>query len=98
MTEVLNRVRRGSSLYAPLKKAGLFPNMVVQLIAVGEETAELDGMLLHAAAHYEEEVDVLLDGLTSIIEPVLMVGLGAITIIVILALYLPIFKMSNLNF
>ena len=73
LTDVLGRVRRGSSLYQPLKQAGFFPDMVVQMIAVGEQTAELDGMLLHAAEHYEQEVDAFLDGLMSIIEPILIV-------------------------
>ncbi len=95
LTGVLSRVRRGSSLYVPLKQARLFPNMVVQLIAVGEQTAELDGMLLHAAAHYEEEVDVFLEGLTSIIEPVLIVVIGLMLGRILVSLYLPMFEMIN---
>ena len=95
LTRVLSRVSRGSSLYEPLKQAGLFPDMVVQLIAVGEQTAELDGMLLHAAEHYEEELDVFIDGLTSIIEPVLIIVIGLMLGGILVALYLPMFELIN---
>jgi len=91
----LVRVRRGSSLYEPLKQAGFFPDMVVQLIAVGEQTAELDGMLLHAADHYEQEVDAFLDGLTSIIEPILIVVIGLMLGGILVSLYLPMFELIN---
>lgn len=96
LDDVLRRVRRGSSLYQPLKQAGFFPDMVIQLIAVGEQTAELDRMLLHAAEHYEQEVDVFLDGLTSIIEPVLIVVIGLMLGGILVSLYLPMFEMINI--
>lgn len=95
LTDVLGRVRRGSSLYQPLKQAGFFPDMVVQMIAVGEQTAELDRMLLHAAEHYEQEVDAFLDGLMSIIEPILIVVIGLMLGGILVSLYLPMFEMMN---
>lgn len=95
LARVLKHVRRGSSLFEPLRRAELFPSMVVQLIAVGEETAELDGMLLHAADHYEEEVDTLLDGLTSVIEPILIIVIGMILGGILVSLYLPMFELIN---
>ena len=95
MNEVLSRVRRGSSLCEPLKQAWFFPDMVVQLIAVGEETAELDRMLLHAASHYEEDVDAFLEGLTSIIEPVLIIIIGLMLGGILVSLYLPMFELIN---
>ncbi len=69
--------------------------MVVQMIAVGEQTAELDGMLLHAAEHYEQEVDAFLDGLMSIIEPILIVVIGLMLGGILVSLYLPMFEMIN---
>ena len=95
LTEVLGRVRRGSSLYEPLKQAGFFPDMVMQLIAVGEQTAQLDGMLLHAAGHYDEEVDLFLEGMTSIIEPVLIIVIGLMLGGLLVSLYLPMFELIN---
>lgn len=90
---VLRRVRRGSTLSQPLQEARLFPGMVVQLVAVGEATSELDAMLLHAAAHYEAEVDALLDGLTAVIEPILIVVIGLLLGSILVALYLPMFEL-----
>ena len=84
--------KRGNDLhlYPPTSPGGRS-----QLIAVGEETAELDTMLLHAADHYEQEVDGLLDGLTSIIEPVLIVVIGLILGSILVSLYLPMFELIN---
>ncbi len=72
--------------------------MVVKMIARGEEPGSLEKMLKNVSELYDTHVDSQIAGLTSIIEPALMIGLGAIAVIVILALYLPIFNMGNLNF
>lgn len=94
--EILKRVRRGSGLYHPLKeRTGLFSPMVIQMIAVGEETAELDTMLLHAADHYEKEVDGLVESLSSVIEPVLIVTIGLLLGGILIAMYLPMFEMMH---
>lgn len=94
--EILKRVRRGSGLYHPLKEqTTLFSPMVVQMIAVGEETAELDTMLLHAANHYEKEVDGLVESLSSVIEPVLIVAIGLLLGGILIAMYLPMFEMMH---
>lgn len=95
LREVVGQVRRGRSLYEPLKAVGLFPDIVLHLIAVGEQTAELDAMLLHAAEYYEQEVGVSLEGLTSLIEPVLTVGIGLILGGILVSLYLPMFELIN---
>ncbi len=92
---VLARVRRGSSLHQPLARAGFFPGMVVQLIAVGEQTADLDAMLLHAAEHFEKEVEVSLEALTALIEPVLIVVIGLLLGGILVSLYLPMFELVN---
>lgn len=93
---ILKRVRRGSGLYHPLKeRTQLFPALVIQMVAVGEETAELDTMLVHAATHYEKEVDGLVESLSSIIEPVLIVFIGLLLGGILIAMYLPMFEMMN---
>lgn len=96
LTQVLGRVKRGSSLYQPLMQTGVFPEMVAQMIAVGEQTAELDAMLLHAAAYYEDEVDSFLEALTSVIEPVLIIGIGLLLGSILVALYLPMFELIGM--
>ncbi|MCK4545836.1 MAG: type II secretion system F family protein [Candidatus Eisenbacteria sp.] len=86
-------VSRGETLTEPLKESGVFPPMVVQMVAVGEETGALDQMLTKIAEFYEDEVDTAVDGLTSVIEPVMMVFLGGLVGGMVIAMYLPIFKM-----
>ena len=70
--------------------------MISQMVKVGEETGELDRMLEKVADFYEEEVDVAIQSLTSIIEPVMIIGVGSVVGVIILSMYLPIFKLYSL--
>ena len=79
----------------PLERSGVFPLMVTQMIAVGESTGALDAMLQKIADFYEEEVDVAVGTLTSLLEPFLMVFLGVVVGGIVVAMYLPIFKMAG---
>ena len=79
----------------PLNEANIFPSMVVQMIGVGEATGAMDTMLNKIADFYEEEVDVAIDGLTSMIEPILMILVGGIVGTMMIAMYLPIFSMGK---
>ncbi len=92
---MLSSIKKGSSLNKTIQKSVIFPIMVTQMISVGEETASLDDMLKQVALLYEEEVDMMVEGLTSVIEPVLIVFIGLIIGAIIVALYLPIFEMVN---
>jgi len=89
-------IQRGANIATPLKESGVFPAMVTQMISVGEETGALDQMLTKIADFYDEEVDTAVEGLTSLIEPLLMVFLGTVIGVVVVALFLPIIKMSSL--
>src|SRR5205085_1694225 len=86
-------IREGETVSAPLKAAGVFPPMVVQMISVGEQTGALDEMLTKIAVFYEAEVDTAVDTLTSIIEPVMIVVMGGIVGGMVVAMYLPMFKL-----
>ncbi|MEY4070685.1 MAG: hypothetical protein RL721_1299 [Candidatus Eisenbacteria bacterium] len=88
-------IREGETVSAPLKASGVFPPMVTQMIAVGEQTGALDEMLTKIAAFYEAEVDTAVDTLTSIIEPVMIVVMGGIVGGMVVAMYLPMFKLIN---
>jgi type IV pilus assembly protein PilC len=88
-------IREGETVSAPLKSSGVFPPMVVQMISVGEQTGALDEMLTKIAVFYEAEVDVAVDTLTSIIEPVMIVVMGGIVGGMVIAMYLPMFKLIN---
>lgn len=86
---------KGKSLNKALENSRVFPIVVSQMITVGEETASLDEMLEQVANLFEEEVDIMVEGLTSIIEPILIVFIGLILGAIIIALYLPIFELVN---
>jgi type IV pilus assembly protein PilC len=88
-------VGEGKSLSEPLGTTGVFPPMVVQMINVGEATGALDAMLGKIADFYDEEVDAAVSALTALLEPMLMVVLGTIIGFVVIAMYLPIFKMAS---
>jgi type IV pilus assembly protein PilC len=96
LAEIRIRVQEGVPIGVPIVENPLFPPMIGQMVKVGEETGELDTMLQKIADFYEEEVDVAVSSLTSIIEPVMIIGVGAIVGIIILSMYLPIFKLYSL--
>jgi type IV pilus assembly protein PilC len=86
-------ISEGETISGPLRESAVFPPMVVQMIAIGEETGALDEMLSKIADFYEDEVDTAVDGLTSIIEPIMIVFMGGVVGTMVIAMYLPIFKM-----
>jgi type IV pilus assembly protein PilC len=88
-------IREGDTISNPLRQSGVFPPMVVQMITVGEETGALDEMLSKIAYFYDDEVDAAVDALTSVIEPIMIVFMGAIVGGMVVAMYLPIFRMVN---
>lgn len=89
-------VREGKTLTQPLKESMVFPPMVTQMINVGEETGALDTMLGKIADFYEEEVDTAVEGLTSIIEPILIVFLGVTLGFIVVAMFMPMFELGNI--
>jgi len=90
-----DQVATGQSLTSSMMEATLFPNMVVQMVAIGEEAGSLDGMLGKVADFYEQEVDDAVDGLSSLLEPLIMAFLGVVVGGLVIAMYLPIFKMGS---
>ncbi|MGB0678354.1 MAG: type II secretion system F family protein [Polyangiales bacterium] len=90
-----DKVSEGRPIAEPLAQARVFPPMVVQMIAVGEQTGAVDNMLTKIAEFYEEEVDVAVAGLTSLLEPIMMVGIGGMVGVLLIAMYLPIFDIAN---
>jgi type IV pilus assembly protein PilC len=88
-------IREGETISAPLKQSNVFPPMVVQMISVGEETGALDDMLTRIADFYDAEVDTAVDALTSLIEPIMIVFMGTMVGGMVIAMYLPMFKLIN---
>ena len=96
LKQVQESVRQGDSIAGPLADHPVFPTMVVQMIASGEETGAVDAMLAKIAEFYDEEVEAMTEALTALIEPLMIAFLGAIVGSMIIALYLPIFKVFEL--
>jgi type IV pilus assembly protein PilC len=90
------KVHEGVPIAQPLLENPVFPPMVSQMVKIGEETGELEKMLTKIADFYEEEVDAAVSSLTSIIEPLMMIGVGVMVGIILIAMYLPMFKMLHL--
>ena len=88
-------IERGETIAAPLKETGVFPGMVVQMISVGEATGALDTMLGKIADFYEEEVDVAVEGLLTLLEPVMIAFLGGAVGGIVIAMYMPIFDLIS---
>jgi type IV pilus assembly protein PilC len=95
MADVIASVKSGGSISAPLKDAPIFPGMVTQMIAVGEETGNLDTMLTKVADFYEDEVAAAVKAMTSILEPVMIVVVGGIVGFIVVAMYMPMFKVYD---
>ncbi len=94
ITEVIEDIKQGKGLGEPLREQGVFPPMVVQMIDVGEQSGALDTMMNKIADFYDQEVDDAVESLTSLLEPMLMVFLAVIVGYVVIAMYMPIFKMG----
>lgn len=93
--KIQDEVSSGTQMNAAIRASGVFPNMVVQMVAIGEESGALDAMLEKVATYYEDEVDNLVDGLTAMIEPLVMAFLGVVVGGLLIAMYLPIFSMGD---
>jgi type IV pilus assembly protein PilC len=96
LIDVREQVHSGVPIAKPLMENPVFPAMVSQMVRIGEETGELDTMLGKVADFYEEEVDASISALTSIIEPIMMIGVGLMVGCIILSMYLPMFKLLTL--
>jgi type IV pilus assembly protein PilC len=90
-----DEISTGTSLAVSMRDSGVWPNMVIQMVQIGEESGAVDQMLGKVADFYEEEVDNLVDALSSLMEPMIMAFLGVVIGGLVVAMYLPIFKMGS---
>ena len=93
--KIQSEVSTGSSLTVSMQNVEMFPNMVLQMVAIGEEAGSLDGMLSKVADFFEAEVDDAVEALSSLMEPIIMVILGTLIGGMVVAMYLPIFKLGQ---
>jgi type IV pilus assembly protein PilC len=96
LLEVKDRVQEGIPIAQPLLESALFPVMISQMVKIGEESGELELMLSKVADFYEDEVDTAVASLTSIIEPLMMLGVGAMVGLIVVSMYLPMFRMLKM--
>jgi type IV pilus assembly protein PilC len=95
MDSVIESVKQGGTIAEPLKAAPVFPGMVTQMVAVGEETGALDQMLSKIADFYEDQVEASVKSLTSILEPLMLVVVGGMVGFIVISMYLPLFKVYD---
>ncbi|MCA9317230.1 MAG: type II secretion system F family protein, partial [Planctomycetes bacterium] len=94
---VQKRIVEGADISTPLKKSGVFPPVVGYMVAVGEQSGELEGMLEQVAAAYDEEVEVQTQKVTSLLEPLIIVAMAGVVGFIVISVMLPILRMSNLR-
>jgi general secretion pathway protein F len=94
--EAREAVKEGDDIANPLKRSGEFPPMVTHMIAVGERSGQLEQMLANIAQSYEVEIDARLRAMTSVIEPILLVGMGVVVAFIVFSILLPMLQMSSL--
>jgi len=98
ISQVQTRVREGKGMVEPLTQSGVFPALALHMIAVGEETGRLDGMLATVANHYDQEVKRATKRLTSLLEPILILGMGLVVGVVVISMLMAIFSIHDLPF
>jgi type IV pilus assembly protein PilC len=92
--QIQSEVSTGTSLTVAMQNANVFPNMVIQMVSIGEESGQLDQMLSKVADFFEAEVDDAVEAMSSLMEPMIMVVLGTLIGGMVVAMYLPIFKLG----
>jgi len=90
-------ITEGQSIAEPLKKSGEFPPMMIHMIAIGEKTGELPEMLQNVADTYEEQVNTRIDGLTNLLEPLMIIGMGGAVGFIVVSVFMPLMDMMNIN-
>ncbi len=94
--EVRDSIKEGESVAGPMEASNAFPQLVVKMINIGEETGQLDKMLVQIADNFEEEVDVAISGLTSLLEPILIVFMGLVVGFIVISMFMPLFSLAKL--
>ncbi|MBC7385222.1 MAG: type II secretion system F family protein [Cryobacterium sp.] len=90
-------ITEGQSIAGPLAKSGQFPPLVIHMIAIGEKTGELPAMLENVAETYEEQINTKIEGLTSLLEPLMIIGMGGMVGFIVISVFMPLLDLSNIN-
>jgi general secretion pathway protein F len=90
-------ITEGQSIAEPLRRSGEFPPMVIHMIAIGEKTGELPEMLRNISENYEEQINTQIDGMTALLEPMMIIGMGGVVGVIVMAIFVPLLEISNIN-
>ena len=94
--QIKSAISEGKGMTEPMKISGMFPSVVVNMVAVGEETGKLDELLLHVSNYYDLEVDYTINNLTALIEPLLILSLGCVVLFMALGIFMPMWSLMSL--
>ena len=97
ITQARENVTEGQSIADPLKRSQQFPPLVIHMIAIGEKTGELPPMLQNVAVTYEEQVNAKIDGLTALLEPAMIVGMGLVVAVIVMSIFVPLLQLNNIS-
>ncbi len=97
IAEARENITEGQSIAEPLRTSGQFPPMMIHMISIGEKTGELPEMLKNVAETYEEQVNTRIEAMTSLLEPIMIVGMGGAIGFIVLSVFMPLMDMSNIN-
>jgi general secretion pathway protein F len=97
ISKARENITEGQSIADPLRRSGEFPPVVIHMIAIGEKTGELPGMLKNIADTYEEQVTAKIEGMTALIEPAMIIGMGLVVGFIVMAVFVPLLDISNLK-
>jgi general secretion pathway protein F len=90
-------ITEGQSIAEPLKRSGEFPPLVIHMIAIGEKTGELPNMLQNIAENYEEQVNVQIERMTGLLEPIMIIGMGLFVGVVVMSIFMPLMEITNIK-
>jgi general secretion pathway protein F len=97
IAEARENITEGQSIAEPLRKSGEFPPMMIHMIAIGEKTGELPEMLENVALTYEEQINTKIESMTSLLEPIMIIGMGGAVGFIVLSVFMPLMDMMNIN-
>jgi len=97
VSDARENITEGQSIAEPLRRSGEFPPMIIHMIAIGEKTGELPGMLKNVSETYEDQINSKVDSITSLIEPIMIIGMGGVVAFIVISVIMPLLQMSNIN-
>jgi general secretion pathway protein F len=97
IAQARENITEGQSIAEPLRRSGQFPPLVIHMIAIGEKTGELPSMLRNVSESYEEQVNARIEGMTALLEPLMIVGMGGVVGFIVMSIFIPLLEISNIG-